>query len=289
MYRIKNWRKFQHFKDRKPPWIKLYRDLLDDIDWHKLDGEAAKTLVMLWLLASEMDGQLPDTKEIAFRLRTTEIKVKQSLAKLIHWLERDDIKTISKRYQDDIKTISKRYQNDLSETETETETETEPPARPVGEDGFEQFWKAYPRKQGKKAAYKAWQKAKDKPEISHILRQLVIQKQSDQWTKDGGQYIPLPATWLNQGRWADEVEIKTAIASMPVPKPVPLYERWNRAKNICLRKLQEAANSGGDIGRTLSICRDLYRDLPKYNGEDAVTEAYEIFKYQRSKQQEATK
>ena len=29
--RIKNWNRFQHFKDRKPPWIKLYRDILDDL------------------------------------------------------------------------------------------------------------------------------------------------------------------------------------------------------------------------------------------------------------------
>ena len=37
-YRIKGWVKFQHFKDRRPPWIKLYRDILEDPDWHDLDG-----------------------------------------------------------------------------------------------------------------------------------------------------------------------------------------------------------------------------------------------------------
>jgi hypothetical protein len=54
--RVKNWKKFQHFKDRSPPWIKLYRDLLDDPDWHELSGDEAKALVMIWLVASENDG-----------------------------------------------------------------------------------------------------------------------------------------------------------------------------------------------------------------------------------------
>ena len=113
-YRVKNWHRFQHFKDRRPPWIKLYRELLDDPDWHELDSEASKALVMLWLIASEDDGRLPDLKKIAFRLRIGEQKAKTLIGKLSHWLE-----------QDDINEISERHQSDAPETETETETETE--------------------------------------------------------------------------------------------------------------------------------------------------------------------
>ena len=115
--RIKDWNKFQHFKDRKPPWIKLYRDILDDPDWHELDGDTAKMLVSIWLIASEdetQQGYLPDTRRLAFRLRISESKLKQSLTKLSHWL-----------YQDDIKVISDCYQVDIPETETETEKERE--------------------------------------------------------------------------------------------------------------------------------------------------------------------
>jgi hypothetical protein len=111
--RIKNWSKFQHFKDRRPPWVKLYRDILDDIEWHELDPLAAKVLVMLWLIASEDEGRIPDTKTLAFRLRLTEVKTKEVVIKLSHWLE-----------QDDINVISEGYQLDLPETERERETET---------------------------------------------------------------------------------------------------------------------------------------------------------------------
>ena len=112
--RIKNWNKFQHFKDRKPPWVKLYRDLLDDIEWHELDPQASKVLVMLWLIASEDEGNIPALKQLAFRLRLSEKETEVCIIKLSHWLEQDDINAISTRYQDD-----------APETETETETELE--------------------------------------------------------------------------------------------------------------------------------------------------------------------
>ena len=104
MAKVKNWDEFQHFKDRTPPWIKLYRYVLDDPEWHELSGDDAKTLVMLWLIASEdktMTGTLPNAKTLAFRLRTTEVKINQTLTKLKHWLFLDDINMISECNQHD--------------------------------------------------------------------------------------------------------------------------------------------------------------------------------------------
>lgn len=98
--RVKNWKKFQHFKDRRPPWIKLCRDLLDDPDWHELSGDEAKALVMIWLVASENDGNLPDNRTLAFRLRIDERQVETLLKYLSHWLDRDDLEAISPQYQD---------------------------------------------------------------------------------------------------------------------------------------------------------------------------------------------
>ena len=115
---IKNWKKFQHFKDRKPPWVKLYRDVLDDLEWYELDPLASKVLVMCWLIASEDDGRLPSSKTLAFRLRMTEKQTIDCLNKLSHWLEQDDISAISDRYQDDSLETER-------ETEKEKETEVE--------------------------------------------------------------------------------------------------------------------------------------------------------------------
>lgn len=126
MTAVKNWARFQHFKDRSPPWIKLYRDLLDDIQWHKLDPAAAKALVMIWLIASENDGNLPGVEELAFRLRMPESAIEELLPKLSHWLEQPDITPISERYHDDTPgDISAIPLTRSRETEGETETETE--------------------------------------------------------------------------------------------------------------------------------------------------------------------
>lgn len=79
-----------------------------------------------------------------------------------------------------------------------------PPNPPLGGD-FEVFWQAYPRKAGKDAARRAFDKRKPSRELVQLmLRAIEQQRQSDQWRKDGGQFIPNPSTWLNQGRWADE-------------------------------------------------------------------------------------
>ena len=118
--RIKNWDRFQHFKDRKPIWIKLYRDLLDDLNWHELDGKSAKALVMIWLIASEELGKLPEIKTLAFRLRMSEKETKEVVTKLSQWLDQDDINTISDGYQDDMP--EKRREETDKEKEKETDT-----------------------------------------------------------------------------------------------------------------------------------------------------------------------
>lgn len=70
---------------------------------------------------------------------------------------------------------------------------------------FDRFWSEYPNKTAKDAARKAFEKRKpDEHMLQKMLHALEQQRRSDQWIRDGGQYIPHPATWLNQGRWMDE-------------------------------------------------------------------------------------
>ena len=70
---------------------------------------------------------------------------------------------------------------------------------------FDRFWKAYPLKKAKQAALKAWKKINpDKQFAETIISAVEKQKRWEDWIRDNGQYIPNPATWLNQGRWEDE-------------------------------------------------------------------------------------
>jgi hypothetical protein len=109
---------------------------------------------------------------------------------------------------------------------------------------FDAFWKAYPRKIGKKAAEKAWARAKDKPALEVILAAVKAQAASDQWLKDGGQFIPHPATWLNQGRWSDE---PPAPQPQGVPRPSGGPKSFHdAARERSRRDLEEA---GEEIAR----------------------------------------
>ncbi len=83
--RVKNWTKFQHYKKRSPPWIKLHRELLDDYEFICLPDASAALAPRLWLLASESDdGSIEfDFAKISFRLHMTEDRLKQALAPLV--------------------------------------------------------------------------------------------------------------------------------------------------------------------------------------------------------------
>ena len=75
----------------------------------------------------------------------------------------------------------------------------------IKESRFARFWSVYPRHVAKPNARKAFDKINpDDGLLETMIQAIEQQKRSDQWTRDNGQYIPHPATWLNQRRWEDE-------------------------------------------------------------------------------------
>lgn len=68
---------------------------------------------------------------------------------------------------------------------------------------FDQFWEAYPRKEAKAAAVKAWTRAKGDRHVDQILADVRARvADSRQWAER--RYTPLPATYLNGQRWQDD-------------------------------------------------------------------------------------
>ena len=75
-------------------------------------------------------------------------------------------------------------------------------------DLFEAFWDAYPRKESKPAARKAFDKLNpDAGLLGKMLQSIAKWRSSSQWQENGGQFIPYPASWLNQRKWEDEVPV----------------------------------------------------------------------------------
>lgn len=87
---------------------------------------------------------------------------------------------------------------------------------------FAAFWSAYPLKVAKAKASAAFAKINpDDGMLARMLAALDWQKKSAKWTKDNGEYIPHPATWLNAARWDDQPDVKLAPPPPPAPPPLP--------------------------------------------------------------------
>ena len=100
------------------------------------------------------------------------------------------------------------FGTDESEKDKEKDQEQEEDKDKDMESMFAEFWSAYPRKDAKKSARKVFLRIlndADDPRalLAKILDAIALAKRSHQWQKDNGDFIPLPATWLNQERWED--------------------------------------------------------------------------------------
>lgn len=111
------------------------------------------------------------------------------------------------------------------DTDTDTDKNTKS-SSPAADDLFPKFWKLYPNKKGKAAAEKAWKKLKVTDDLFNLIAQgLAKQCSSQSWTKDGGQFIPHPSTWLNGKRWEDEVKPTSNVHPFPQSRHTGFADR----------------------------------------------------------------
>ena len=87
-------------------------------------------------------------------------------------------------------------------------------------DDFNRFWEVYPRKVGERQAFNEWKKINPDPDLANaIIASVERWKQSEQWTDDGGQFIPYPASFLAKERWKDDCQ--------PAIKQVPFMKSYD--------------------------------------------------------------
>jgi len=202
-FEIVGWHKYQHYDTdkRKMIWCKLYADTLSSEAWVALDNAGRVLMIACFILAMKDNGRIPNNPEY--------IKRVAYLDKL------PDLKTLVKVnflagcYQDASEMLASGYQDASLDKRREEEKEKKRKDADSGVDAsFEIFWKAYPRKSGKGKALESWNKLKPSQDLQEqILEAVQAQCKTEQWKKDNGQYIPFPATWLNQSRWLDSPKI----------------------------------------------------------------------------------
>jgi len=79
-------------------------------------------------------------------------------------------------------------------------------------DGFVEFWAEYPRKDSKARAFDLWKRQRLHAQRETVMTHLRTIKVTDQWTREGGKFVPHAATYLSQKRYLDEIETEDVSA-----------------------------------------------------------------------------
>jgi hypothetical protein len=122
MLRVRNFEKFQHYRNRRPPWIKLHRSVLEDYHFRRLHDASKAHAMLLWVVASGCDNALHDDVEWLSALIGAITPIDIDALVSAGFLERYDA---DKRKPRASKMLAPRKQNADSEGEGEGEGETE--------------------------------------------------------------------------------------------------------------------------------------------------------------------
>ena len=171
-------------KDRNVIWIKIYRQILEDYEWHNLSSDSKATLLELLLLASENNGQLPEVHKIAFRLRKTEDFINEQIVLLSHWLQLDN--------------------NLITTCEQDVALEKSREEKSKTYIRFDEFWNTLlpKRRVNRKGCIEKWKNYNLDTEADNILSWLKQMNMTKEW-KEG--FNPSPEVIINQRRWEDGI------------------------------------------------------------------------------------
>ena len=227
--RVANWEKWQSYrKDRgQPPWIKVHRRILRNLEWVSLSDAERGQLVAMWVLAADHDGAIPASAEIVQKLCF--MSDKPNLNKFIELglLTSDGSHS---GCQPDANMASTRRQHDRPKAEAKAETEEKNTCALTcaRAQKFDAFWAAYPKKKNKQDAQKAFQKIEPSDDLlASMLQAIAAQTESHDWQKQNGQFIPYPATWLRAGAWEDQpTEVKPAAYSETTAQNLRVLKDW---------------------------------------------------------------
>lgn len=194
-------------------WFRLYSEFATDPKIQRMsETDQRRFIMLLCMRCSNGDVTLHDD-DVSFQLRisnedwnvTKAVFLSKNLIDddnlPVAWDQRQFVSDSSAPRVAKHRAKMKESCNVTVTPQNRTEQNRTEETKAVSPVGFTEFWIAYPKKVGKGAAEAAWKKLK--PSLSDVLHAISAQSSSDQWRKDGGQFVPNPATWLNQRRWED--------------------------------------------------------------------------------------
>ena len=222
--RVRNFWKFQHYKDRNPRWVKFYLSLIWEPEYQALTEVQRWHLDMMFLLAGEFDNNIPNKPSfLASRIGATS-SIDLDALHDHGWIEYAD-KCDTRNDASNL--LAGCYQDAIPETETETdntphsprkrgvrsESKTGEAGNPANEptEAFKRFWASYPhgvRASNPKRCIRHWNETKLDDQIDAIISAIETSKRTAEWQRDNGRYIPKPLKWLRGETWRDLVSRK---------------------------------------------------------------------------------
>lgn len=193
-FHIKNFDRLQHYKDRSPPWIKLYNGLLDDYEFARLPDASKAHLIAIGLLASRYSNKIPlDADWIARRINATTPVDLDALIKS-GFVIPDQVcsDTLALCLQD----ARPERERETQERDRETTTTTV-----VVAADFDLFFKEMPKSVNKLLAREAFKRAVERSTSQNIIQAARRYRVSVKGFED--RYILSPAKWLDDSRWED--------------------------------------------------------------------------------------
>lgn len=193
--RIKNWSRYQHYKDRNPPWIKLHFTTLSSRDWVMLNDTERVLAIACMLLASQSDMENGEfIADPDYFQRVAYLSTKPDFNPLI-----------KSGFLEVVKADDSGCKRTLAKATTETEAEAYKEETDTSSNlRFDEWWAAWPKKVEKKKSLAIWKRRK----LDRIADQIIADTKNrptrcEKW-KAG--YICNPTTYLNGDRWEDEYE-----------------------------------------------------------------------------------
>jgi len=116
-FTVNNWDRFQHYKKRNPPWIRLYTALLDDYKFQKLTQKNQRILILLWLVAAKTQNEIPF--DMPYLERLIPGITKKSITELSNSGFINASTTLAVCEQDASKTLSHNRSTEVQKTEVQ--------------------------------------------------------------------------------------------------------------------------------------------------------------------------
>lgn len=216
---VPNWKKLQQYNDGRPiHWIKLYLNLLEDYMFSTLPEPSQWHLVRIWILAAKTRNRIPcDAKWIQQRIGSeTEPDIQALMDAGFLEMYDENGGSVEGSYESvrdrtvTVRCREHRGEERRGEKRREEKTICAPDGAPASDappsksnpytGSFVPFWEAYPEKKGKRAAFKAYQRALKRATHDEIMAGLERYKRS----KPPDRGWKFAEGWLNADRWTDE-------------------------------------------------------------------------------------